>query len=131
MFTSHHLAHITCPVACVFCHVSHVTGHIFFLLKKKYKVGKLVGGGSVINGAPRLVSFQFTNPRIIFFGFKFFTLIKMLHKTYRLLSHLTPCNLEKYIYVSTSHDSRLTLSTSPHTTSPYHNFSQNFCSRMG
>ena len=49
--------HVTCHMSHAPCYVSHVTCHllhvIFFLsLKKKiYNVAKLIGGGSVINGA--------------------------------------------------------------------------------
>ena len=51
-----HMSHVACHVSCVTCHisrvpchVSHVTCHFFFLFF--YKVLKLIGGGSVINGA--------------------------------------------------------------------------------
>ena len=42
----------TCHVSRVTCHVSHVTCHmLFFLVGGGDKVVKLIGGGSVINGA--------------------------------------------------------------------------------
>ena len=52
-----HMLHVTCHMSCVMCHMSrvtcymsHVTCH-FFLLLFLDKVVKLIGGGSVINGA--------------------------------------------------------------------------------
>ena len=58
-FTPPNVSHVTCFVSCVTCHmsrvryhVSHVTCHnIFFIYFFFYKVVKLIGGGSVINGA--------------------------------------------------------------------------------
>ena len=49
-----HLSHVMCQVSPVTCHLSHVKKYflIFFILKKIYWVVELVGGGSVINGAP-------------------------------------------------------------------------------
>ena len=41
-----HMPHVTCHVSHVTCHVSHVTCNFFF-----DKPVKLIGGGSVINGA--------------------------------------------------------------------------------
>ena len=41
-----HLSCVTCHVSHVTCHMPHAACHIFF-----YKMGKLVGGGSVINWA--------------------------------------------------------------------------------
>ena len=43
-----HLSRVKCHVSHVTCHMLHVTCHIFFFF---YKVVKLIGGGSVINGA--------------------------------------------------------------------------------
>ena len=44
-----HVSHVTCHVSCVTCHMSHVT--FFFSSSFSDKVVKLIGGGSVINGA--------------------------------------------------------------------------------
>ena len=44
------ISHVTCHVSRVKCHVSHVTKEEK-KERKKYKVVKLVSGGSVINGA--------------------------------------------------------------------------------
>ena len=41
------MSRVTCHVSHVMCHLSHVMCQIFFF----YKVVKLIGGGSVINGA--------------------------------------------------------------------------------
>ena len=52
-----HVSHVTCHVSCVMCHVSHVTCHMSHVKCNKShfffsdKLVKLVGGGSVINGA--------------------------------------------------------------------------------
>ena len=44
--------HVTCHVTCqVTCHMSHVTCHMSFFFFFLDKVVKLIGGGSVINGA--------------------------------------------------------------------------------
>ena len=43
-----HMSFVMCYMSCVTCHVSHVT---IFLIIFLDKVVKLVGGGSVINGA--------------------------------------------------------------------------------
>ena len=51
MFTPSNVLHITCHVTSVTCHVSHVTCHNFFIYFVLVKVLKLIGGGSVINGA--------------------------------------------------------------------------------
>ena len=46
------VSHVTCDVSCVTCDMSHVIWHIIiFLLFLFYKLLKLVGEGSVINGA--------------------------------------------------------------------------------
>ena len=44
-----HVSYVTCHVSHITCHMSHVT--IFFFLFFSDKVVKLIGGGSVINGA--------------------------------------------------------------------------------
>ena len=46
-----HMSHGTCHVSRVTGHVSHVTCNFFSFFSEIYKVVKLVGGGSVINGA--------------------------------------------------------------------------------
>ena len=48
-----HMSHVTCHVSCVRCQVSHVTCHVsqYYFFCVLDKVVKLVGGGSVINGA--------------------------------------------------------------------------------
>ena len=46
------MSRVMCQVTChVTCHVSYVTINFFFFSDK---VVKLIGGGSVINGAPHL-----------------------------------------------------------------------------
>ena len=45
-----HVSHVMCHVSRVTCHVSHVTCN-FFSFFFSDKVVKLIGGGSVINGA--------------------------------------------------------------------------------
>ena len=58
MFTPHnmsyvtcHMLHVTCHVSRVICHMSHVIFILFYLFFDKLE--KLIGGGSVINGANR------------------------------------------------------------------------------
>ena len=55
MFTPHHVSHVRCQMSGVRCHVSGVTCFFvfFFFFSSSFldKVVKLVGGGSVINGA--------------------------------------------------------------------------------
>ena len=60
MFTLPNMSHVTCHVSRVTCHVSRVTCHmsrvtchlfIFLLFFFLDKVVKLIGGGSVMNGA--------------------------------------------------------------------------------
>ena len=47
-----HMSRVTCHMSHVTCHLSHVTCHIFFCYCCFFgKVVKLIGGGSVINGA--------------------------------------------------------------------------------
>ena len=51
-----HMSHITCPVSRVMCHMIRVTCHMScvtcnLVLFIFYKVLKLIGGGSVVNGA--------------------------------------------------------------------------------
>ena len=57
MFIIHYVSRVTCHVSRVMCHVSCVTCYMLHVLswKKLDKVVELVGGGSVINGLPRLV----------------------------------------------------------------------------
>ena len=55
---------VMCHVSCVMCHVSHVTcpchmSHFFSSSFFSDKVVKLIGGGSVINGAYPVYSFFF------------------------------------------------------------------------
>ena len=52
-----HVSHVMCHMSCVTCHLWRVT-YLFFFLSDK--VVKLVGGGSVINGAT-LSSFTLGN----------------------------------------------------------------------
>ena len=54
--TTCHMSHVACHMSCVMCHMSHVTCHVscvtfFILFFSSDKVVKLIGGGSVINGA--------------------------------------------------------------------------------
>ena len=44
-----HVSRVTCHMSHVTCHMSCVTFYLFFLFFEK--VVKLIGGGSVINGA--------------------------------------------------------------------------------
>ena len=48
-----HMSHVTCHMSCVMCHMSHVTCKKIIIKKNFFcdKGVKLVGGGSVINGA--------------------------------------------------------------------------------
>ena len=49
-----HVSCVMCHVSCVTCHVSRVTYHVsrfFIIFFFSDKVVKLIGGGSVINGA--------------------------------------------------------------------------------
>ena len=48
-----HMSYVTCHMSCFMCHVSHVTCHMSCVMCHFFpvKVVKLIGGGSVINGA--------------------------------------------------------------------------------
>ena len=65
MFTIPYVSCVTCHVSRIMCHVSSFTCHMSHFTckrrkKKKKKMVKLVGGGSVINGAYPV---QFIHPR--------------------------------------------------------------------
>ena len=86
----------TCHVSCVTCHISHFTCHVSYVTHKGQHiyiyiffdiVGKLVGGGSVINGKTE---------RLVFHQFKYKGIIQMLISLYLntcILAYLCICVL--------------------------------------